>query len=36
MKKSYEEVALEIKKTWKTFLESLVIIIIGFIFVYYF
>lgn len=36
MKKSYEEVILEIKKTWKTFLESLVIIIIGFIFVYYF
>lgn len=36
MKKSYEEVILEIKKTWKTFLESLVIIVIGFIFVYYF
>lgn len=35
MKKSYEEVILEIKKTWKTFLESLVIII-AFIFVYYF
>lgn len=36
MKKSYEEVILEIKKTWKTFLESLVIIIIAFVFVYYF
>lgn len=35
MKKSYEEVALEIKKTWKTFLESLVIIIIAFVFVCY-
>lgn len=34
--KSYEEVILEIKKTWKTFLESLVIIIIAFVFVYYF
>lgn len=36
MKKGYEEVILEIKKTWKTFLESLVIIIIAFVFVYYF
>lgn len=35
MKKGYEEVILEIKKTWKTFLESLVIII-AFVFVYYF
>lgn len=34
--KSYEEVILEIKKTWKTFLESLVIIIIAFVFVCYF
>lgn len=34
--KSYKEVILEIKKTWKTFLESLVIIIIAFVFVYYF
>lgn len=34
--KGYEEVILEIKKTWKTFLESLVIIIIAFVFVYYF
>lgn len=36
MKKGYEEVILEIKKTWKAFLESLVIIIIAFVFVYYF
>ena len=36
MKKRYEEVILEIKKNWKTFLESLVIIIIAFVFVYYF
>lgn len=36
MNKGYEEVILEIKKTWKTFLESLVIIIIAFVFVYYF
>lgn len=34
--KSYEGVILEIKKTWETFLESLVIIIIAFVFVYYF
>ena len=34
--KSYEEVILKIKKTWKTFLESLVIIIIAFVFVCYF
>ena len=33
--KSYEEVILEIK-TWETFLESLVIIIIAFVFVCYF
>lgn len=34
--KSYEEVILEIKKTWEIFLESLVIIIIAFVFVCYF
>ena len=35
MKKSYEDVTVEIKKTWKKFIEYLIVIIIILFFIYY-